>query len=152
MIACMRGDYQNVRSFLTAGAKVNLAVPSIVSTPSNQRQSYSRIQPDTQHWTALHFAVARGSLLTSKCLLDHGAWIEGAETPNKVLCETPLQIAAASGMEDVVALLVAKGADPCLNTISERPSCSADAQRSMHAAIVLAAAHGRRYEWLEKPS
>ncbi|OQV13330.1 Ankyrin repeat and BTB/POZ domain-containing protein 2 [Hypsibius exemplaris] len=141
MIACMRCEYQQVRKLLNEGAKPNLAVPLIVSP---NKQSYSRVQPDTQNWTALHFAVAHGSLMAAKCLLDHGAWVEGSETTAGILCQTPLQLAAAFGMEDMVALLIVKGADPCLSTISEQPSCSADAQRGIQSAMVLAAAHGRR--------
>lgn len=140
MVACIRSDYHNARTLMAAGAKVNIPVPSVIS---HARHTHTRVQPDTQNWTALHFAVAHQSLNIAKCLLDGGALVEGAEGP-MIASETPLQIAAACGFEENVQLLVNKGADPCLSSLSERPSFSADAQRGTHPALVLAAAHGRR--------
>ncbi|XP_055341103.1 ankyrin repeat and BTB/POZ domain-containing protein 2-like [Paramacrobiotus metropolitanus] len=148
MVACIRGDCHAVRTFLTTGAKVNLAVPVQSPAPTNQKPSYSRIHPDIHHWTALHFAVAHGYLNVVKQLLDNGASVEGTGEARDPLpgplSETPLQIAAACGFDDITSLLVGKGADVCLSSVMDEPLCSVEAQRGMHAPIVLAASHNRR--------
>ena len=61
-------------------------------------------------WTALHYAAASGSLPITRKLLEHAAYID-AESPNKT---TPLMMAARSGHEKVVVLLLEEGADVLL--------------------------------------
>ena len=63
-----------------------------------------------QGWTALHYAAAGGSVDITNLLLDHEARID-AEAPSGM---TPLMLAAREGQEDVVKVLLARGADATL--------------------------------------
>ncbi|MET0321425.1 MAG: ankyrin repeat domain-containing protein [Duganella sp.] len=63
-----------------------------------------------QGWSALHYAAAGGSVEITNLLLDHQARID-AEAPAGL---TPLMLAAREGQEDVVKVLLARGADATL--------------------------------------
>ena len=145
MVACIRRDYAAVKSLISNGAKVNLFVPPPSSSMST-KAPFSRVQPEMHHWTPLHFAVAYGSVNIAKYLLDNGANVEGDRGNDGSLlsCETPLQMASAQGNEEMVGLLLARGADPTLSSLTEEVVFGAEAQRATACAIVLAAGHGRR--------
>ena len=57
---------------------------------------------------ALFHAASKGQLAMVQFLLDHGAKVDGHTNPFKL---TPLMMAASFGNEDVVKLLIEKGAD-----------------------------------------
>ncbi len=88
----------------------------------------------------------------SQLLLERGAHVEGSARPagEESVTETPLQLAAASGHYELAALLLAKGADPYLNTAHRGPGgaafspTGAGAARGGYSAFALAAAHGHR--------
>lgn len=61
-------------------------------------------------WTPLHYAAAAGDLTIIRRLLDESAFID-AESPNRT---TPLMMAARSGRDAAVRLLLAEGADASL--------------------------------------
>jgi ankyrin repeat protein len=61
-------------------------------------------------WSALHYAAAGGSVEITNLLLDRQAHID-AEAPSGM---TPLMLAAREGQEDVVKVLLARGADATL--------------------------------------
>ncbi|USX24299.1 ankyrin repeat domain-containing protein [Oxalobacteraceae bacterium OTU3CINTB1] len=61
-------------------------------------------------WTALHYAAAAGSVEITNILLEQHAYID-AESPSGM---TPLMMAAREGAEQVVALLLERGADATL--------------------------------------
>ena len=61
-------------------------------------------------WTALHYAAAAGSVEITNILLEQHAYID-AESPSGM---TPLMMAAREGAEQVVELLLERGADATL--------------------------------------
>ncbi|WP_412460933.1 ankyrin repeat domain-containing protein [Pseudomonas sp. SC11] len=63
---------------------------------------------DDGHSTALELAASEGDLATCTCLLDAGAWPDGS--PWSV--RPPLYAAAQGGHDDVVSLLLQRGARP----------------------------------------
>ncbi|MBJ9977375.1 ankyrin repeat domain-containing protein [Pseudomonas sp. S75] len=63
---------------------------------------------DDGHSTALELAASEGDLATCTCLLDAGAWPDGS--PWSV--RPPLYAAAQGGHDDVVTLLLERGARP----------------------------------------
>ena len=87
MIAAFNGDVAAANRLIDKGAEIN--------------------RPG---WTALHYAAASGSLPIIRKLLEHAAYID-AESPNKT---TPLMMAARTGHEKVVVLLLEEGADVLL--------------------------------------
>lgn len=58
-------------------------------------------------WTALHYAASKGYLSVVEALLKGGAAID-IRSPNST---TPIMMAARSGQEDMVRLLIKRGAD-----------------------------------------
>ena len=60
-------------------------------------------------FTVLHHVSAEGDVAKARLLLDHGAAIDAIDDEYR---STPLGIAARWGRRDVVALLLARGADP----------------------------------------
>jgi ankyrin repeat protein len=72
----------------------------------------------------LHDAALNGKVASVAILLANGAGINARETESGV---TPLYAAASLGRDDVVALLLDKGADPNL--------CNRDGSSPLHAAL-----------------
>ena len=64
-------------------------------------------QIDHIGWTPLHYACAKGQLEVSKYLIAKGAIIDSLSVGDN----TPLIMAVQSGNEELVALLLSKGAD-----------------------------------------
>ena len=64
-------------------------------------------QIDHIGWTPLHYACAKGQLEVSKYLIAKGATIDSLSVGDN----TPLIMAVQSGNEELVALLLSKGAD-----------------------------------------
>ncbi|XP_032682128.1 ankyrin repeat and BTB/POZ domain-containing protein 2 isoform X2 [Odontomachus brunneus] len=101
---------------------------------------------ETQHWTALTYAALLGHCNIARILLERGAAVEGGAKLSEDKCTvTPLQAATASGNNEMVALLLAHGAQPFLSTlIKDSFSYSGSAQRGCYSAISVATAHGQR--------
>ncbi|XP_014468414.1 PREDICTED: ankyrin repeat and BTB/POZ domain-containing protein BTBD11 isoform X2 [Dinoponera quadriceps] len=101
---------------------------------------------ETQHWTALTYAALSGHCNVARILLERGAAVEGGAKLSEDKCTvTPLQAAAASGNNEMLALLLAHGAQPFLSTlIKDSFSYSGSAQRGCYSAISVATAHGQR--------
>lgn len=89
---------------------------------------------ETQHWTALTYAALLGHCNIARILLERGAAVEGGAKLNEDKCTvTPLQAATASGNNEMVALLLAHGAQPFLSTlIKDSFSYSGTAQRGCY--------------------
>nr|XP_003703290.1 PREDICTED: ankyrin repeat and BTB/POZ domain-containing protein BTBD11 isoform X1 [Megachile rotundata]XP_012140713.1 PREDICTED: ankyrin repeat and BTB/POZ domain-containing protein BTBD11 isoform X1 [Megachile rotundata]XP_012140714.1 PREDICTED: ankyrin repeat and BTB/POZ domain-containing protein BTBD11 isoform X1 [Megachile rotundata]XP_012140715.1 PREDICTED: ankyrin repeat and BTB/POZ domain-containing protein BTBD11 isoform X1 [Megachile rotundata]XP_012140716.1 PREDICTED: ankyrin repea len=101
---------------------------------------------ETQHWTALTYTALMGHCNIARILLERGAAVEGGAKPSEDKCTvTPLQAATATGNNEMVALLLAHGAQPFLSTlIKDSFSYSGSAQRGCYSAISVATAHGQR--------
>ncbi|XP_061532840.1 ankyrin repeat and BTB/POZ domain-containing protein 3-B isoform X3 [Phycodurus eques] len=150
MYACVRGDEAMVQMLLDAGANINSEVPNTV-------HKHHSVFPETRQATPLTFAVSHGHVPvvqermvrsvnvndTSKLLLDAKANVEGSlQDGMENYTETPLQLAAAAGNFELASLLLERGADPMLGTIS-RNGISTAPQGDMNS-YSLAAAHGHR--------
>ncbi|KAJ8675265.1 hypothetical protein QAD02_011051 [Eretmocerus hayati] len=101
---------------------------------------------ETQHWTALTYAALLGHCGIARLLLERGAIVEGGARPSDDKpTVTPLQAASAAGNCEMIALLLAHGAQPFLSTLIKDTFCySGSAQRGCYSAISVAAAHGQR--------
>lgn len=89
---------------------------------------------ETQHWTALTYTALLGHCNIARILLERGAAVEGGAKLSEDKCTvTPLQVATASGNNEMVALLLAHGAQPFLSTlIKDSFSYSGSAQRGCY--------------------
>uniref|UniRef100_A0A182FKP6 Uncharacterized protein n=1 Tax=Anopheles albimanus TaxID=7167 RepID=A0A182FKP6_ANOAL len=141
MIAAVRNDETAIQTLLDAGADPNIEVPACGAHPS-----CPAIHPETQHWTAVTFAAARGNYQALRLLLERKARVEGGARLSEDKCTlTPLQVASGSGIVEVVSLLLAHGAHAFLSTQQKDLLCFAGtAQRGCYSAISVAAAHGQR--------
>lgn len=74
----------------------------------NQGASVNRLG-----WTPLHYAASRAQLDTAKMLITHKAIVNAPGTDGT----TPLMMAAMSGNQDMVRLLMQNGADPTMINI-----------------------------------
>lgn len=94
----------------------------------------SGFNAETQHWTALTYAALLGHCNIARVLLERGAAVEGGAKLSEDKCTvTPLQAATASGNNEMVALLLAHGAQPFLSTlIKDSFSYSGSAQRGCY--------------------
>ncbi|XP_061628523.1 ankyrin repeat and BTB/POZ domain-containing protein 3-B isoform X3 [Phyllopteryx taeniolatus] len=136
MYACVRGDEAMVQMLLDAGANINSEVPNTV-------HKHHSVFPETRQATPLTFAVSHGHVPVVQLLLDAKANVEGSlQDGMENYTETPLQLAAAAGNFELVSLLLERGADPMLGTIS-RNGISTAPQGDMNS-YSLAAAHGHR--------
>ncbi|EDV96630.1 GH16366 [Drosophila grimshawi] len=140
MIASIRNDEVALHALLDAGCDPNVEVPATGST------GYPAIQPDTQHWTALSFAASRANYVALRILLERGGKVEGGARSSEEKCTlTPLQLAAGTGNLEMVALLLAHGANAFMSTQQKDTLCFAGAaQKGCFCAISVAAAHGHR--------
>ncbi|XP_037111257.1 ankyrin repeat and BTB/POZ domain-containing protein BTBD11-B isoform X1 [Syngnathus acus] len=136
MYACVRGDEAMVQMLLDAGANINSEVPNSV-------HKHHSVFPETRQATPLTFAVSHGHVPVVQLLLDAKANVEGSSQDGmENYTETPLQLAAAAGNLELVSLLLERGADPMLGTMS-RNGISTAPQGEMNS-YSLAAAHGHR--------
>ncbi|XP_043799793.1 ankyrin repeat and BTB/POZ domain-containing protein BTBD11 isoform X3 [Apis laboriosa] len=121
--------------------------PSISNNISNNICcNQSGFNAETQHWTALTYTALLGHCNIARILLERGATVEGgAKLSEDKSTVTPLQAATASGNSEMVALLLAHGAQPFLSTlIKDSFSYSGSAQRGCYSAISVATVHGQR--------
>ncbi|XP_076294938.1 ankyrin repeat and BTB/POZ domain-containing protein 2 isoform X2 [Lasioglossum baleicum] len=116
------------------------------SASSNMCCNQTGFNAETQHWTALTYTALLGHCNIARILLERGAAVEGGAKLSEDKCTvTPLQAATASGNNEMVALLLAHGAQPFLSTlIKDSFSYSGSAQRGCYSAISVATAHGQR--------
>ncbi|NP_001135439.1 ankyrin repeat and BTB (POZ) domain containing 2 [Nasonia vitripennis] len=141
MLACINGDESAVIALVDAGADLN------VETPAPSYGQSSGFYAETQHWTALTYTALLGHCTIARILLERGAAVEGGakHSEDDKPTITPLQAATASGNTEMVALLLAHGAQPFLSTlIKDTFSYSGSAQRGCYSAISVATAHGQR--------
>ncbi|CAL8385968.1 unnamed protein product [Boreogadus saida] len=138
MYACVRGDEAMVQMLLDAGADINSEVPSSVN-------KHPSVYPDTRQGTPLTFAVLHGHVPVVQLLLDNKANVEGAlQEGVENYTETPLQLAAAAGNFELVSVLLERGADPMVGTVSRNGIVSPAAPQGDMNSFSLAAAHGHR--------
>uniref|UniRef100_A0A8C5AKT9 BTB (POZ) domain containing 11a n=1 Tax=Gadus morhua TaxID=8049 RepID=A0A8C5AKT9_GADMO len=138
MYACVRGDEAMVQMLLDAGADINSEVPSSVN-------KHPSVYPDTRQGTPLTFAVLHGHVPVVQLLLDNKANVEGAlQEGVENYTETPLQLAAAAGNFELVSVLLERGADPMIGTVSRNGIVSPAAPQGDMNSFSLAAAHGHR--------
>ncbi|KAF3705280.1 Ankyrin repeat and BTB/POZ domain-containing protein BTBD11-A [Channa argus] len=136
MYACVRGDEAMVQMLLDAGADINSEVPSTVN-------KHPSVYPETRQGTPLTFGVLHGHVPVVQLLLDNRANVEGAlQDGAENYTETPLQLAAAAGNFELVSLLLERGGDPMIGTMS-RNGISSTPLGDMNS-YSLAAAHGHR--------
>jgi len=140
-------NVSNVRSPINQSAMVlpnktisNTSVPSAnLSSPGTTVSSniccvQTAFNAETQHWTALTYTALLGHCNIARILLEKGAAVEGGAKLSEDKCTvTPLQAATASGNNEMVALLLAHGAQPFLSTlIKDSFSYSGSAQRGCY--------------------
>ena len=101
---------------------------------SNSTNTQSGFNAETQHWTALTYTALLGHCNIARILLERGASVEGGAKASEDKCTvTPLQAATASGNNEMVALLLAHGAQPFLSTLMKDTFCySGSAQRGCY--------------------
>ena len=112
--------------------------PGSSSNVSNSTcYNQSGFNAETQHWTALTYTALLGHCNIARILLERGAAVEGgAKLSEDKSTVTPLQAATASGNYEMVALLLAHGAQPFLSTlIKDSFSYSGSAQRGCYRQI-----------------
>ncbi|XP_063980127.1 ankyrin repeat and BTB/POZ domain-containing protein 3 isoform X1 [Diachasmimorpha longicaudata] len=125
---------------------MNVSSSSSSSPGGNGNCAQSSFNAETQHWTALTYSALLGHCSIARILLERGATVEGGAMLSEDKCTvTPLQAASASGNHEMVALLLAHGAQPFLSTLMKDSFCySGAAQRGCYSAISVATAHGQR--------
>ncbi|XP_065158993.1 ankyrin repeat and BTB/POZ domain-containing protein 2 isoform X2 [Atheta coriaria] len=139
MLAALNNDDVALTALLDAGAGVDIETP-----PSSA--AHPAVNGETQHWTALTHAAAKGHCKCARILLERGANVEGGAQLSEEKCTlTPLQVACGMGNIEMVQLLLAHDAHPFLSTLIKDSLCySAAAQRGCYSAVSVAAAHGQR--------
>lgn len=107
---------------------------ALSNVSSNVCCSQTGFNAETQHWTALTYTALLGHCNIARILLERGAAVEGGAKLSEDKCTvTPLQAATASGNNEMVALLLAHGAQPFLSTlIKDSFSYSGSAQRGCY--------------------
>lgn len=121
---------------------INVTTGSSGSQGNNFNQS--GFNAETQQWTALTYTALLGHCGVARLLLERRAAVEGGGYDDKCTV-TPLQAATATGNHEMVALLLAHGAQPFLSTLMKDSFCySGSAQRGCYSAISVATAHGQR--------
>lgn len=77
------------QALLDAGASVD------TETPAPCAPRFTAVNGETQHWTALTYAAARGHTRCARLLLERGANVEGGAQLSEEKCTlTPLQVTA----------------------------------------------------------
>ncbi|XP_030386146.1 ankyrin repeat and BTB/POZ domain-containing protein 2 isoform X2 [Scaptodrosophila lebanonensis] len=139
MIASIRNDEVAIQALLDAGCDPNVEVPPAGTA------GHPAVQADTQHWTAVTFAASRANYVALRILLERGGKAEGGARASEEKCTlTPLQVACGTGNLEIVALLLAHGANAFLSTQQKDSMCVGSAQKGCFCAISVAAAHGHR--------
>ncbi|XP_077372762.1 ankyrin repeat- and BTB/POZ domain-containing protein 3-B isoform X2 [Festucalex cinctus] len=122
---------------------VNLLGPDGINSMSEQGMTplmYACVRGDE---AMVQMLLDAGANINSELLLDAKANVEGSlQDGMENYTETPLQLAAAAGNFELVSLLLERGADPMLGTVS-RNGISTAPQGDMNS-YSLAAAHGHR--------
>ncbi|XP_061628521.1 ankyrin repeat and BTB/POZ domain-containing protein 3-B isoform X2 [Phyllopteryx taeniolatus] len=122
---------------------INLLGPDGINSMSEQGMTplmYACVRGDE---AMVQMLLDAGANINSELLLDAKANVEGSlQDGMENYTETPLQLAAAAGNFELVSLLLERGADPMLGTIS-RNGISTAPQGDMNS-YSLAAAHGHR--------
>ncbi|KAM9816382.1 ankyrin repeat- and BTB/POZ domain-containing protein 3-B isoform 3-T3 [Syngnathus typhle] len=122
---------------------VNLLGPDGINSMSEQGMTplmYACVRGDE---AMVQMLLDAGANINSELLLDAKANVEGSSQDGmENYTETPLQLAAAAGNLELVSLLLERGADPMLGTMS-RNGISTAPQGEMNS-YSLAAAHGHR--------
>lgn len=68
-----------------------------VETPAAGNSQFAAVNGETQHWTALTYAAARGHTRCARILLERGASVEGGAQNSEDKCTiTPLQVIIGS--------------------------------------------------------
>lgn len=135
----------NVRSPINQSAMItpNKVMPNVASNspngpggviPNGICCAQTAFNAETQHWTALTYTALLGHCNIARILLERGAAVEGGAKLSEDKCTvTPLQVATASGNNEMVALLLAHGAQPFLSTlIKDSFSYSGSVQRGCY--------------------
>ncbi len=154
MFAARSGDLHSVQSLINAGSDVNEVSafgtsPAIMATHSGNVATLSALleaganpNSDVSGHTALHVAVLRGNNDAVKALLDHGATVNAKverASPTRRQSEdyhfhetfvgaTPLWLAARFQEPDIMATLLAHGADPKVVNNVRYPALTRDGQ------------------------
>ncbi|KAK0159103.1 hypothetical protein PV328_010028 [Microctonus aethiopoides] len=124
----------------------HLNLSSGSSSSQGNSSGQSCYNAETQHWTALTYTALLGHCNIARILIERGATVEGGAKLSEDKCTvTPLQAATATGNNEMVALLLAHGAQPFLSTLMKDTFCySSSVQRGCYSAISVATAHGQR--------
>ncbi|XP_067345795.1 ankyrin repeat and BTB/POZ domain-containing protein 3-A isoform X2 [Channa argus] len=122
---------------------VNLLGPDGINSMSEQGMTplmYACVRGDE---AMVQMLLDAGADINSELLLDNRANVEGAlQDGAENYTETPLQLAAAAGNFELVSLLLERGGDPMIGTMS-RNGISSTPLGDMNS-YSLAAAHGHR--------
>ena len=102
MYLCIEGQTQRAQTLIAAGAQVNRL-----------------------GWTPLHYAASKGRVETAKMLIAHKAIIN-APGPDGT---TPLMMAALSGSQSMVDLLLSQGADPTMFNLAHETAADFASKR-----------------------
>jgi len=159
LLAARSGDLRSVQLLLEAGSDVNEVSaigtsPAIMATHSGNAATLSAIleagadsNSASSGHTALHVAVLRGNNDAVKALLDHGANVNAKvehSSPTRRQSEdyhfhetfvgaTPLWLAARFREPDIMATLLAHGADPMVVNNVSYPDLTRDGQPTVTA-------------------
>ncbi|XP_056443565.1 ankyrin repeat and BTB/POZ domain-containing protein 3-A [Gadus chalcogrammus] len=124
---------------------VNLLGPDGINSMSEQGMTplmYACVRGDE---AMVQMLLDAGADINSELLLDNKANVEGAlQEGVENYTETPLQLAAAAGNFELVSVLLERGADPMIGTVSRNGIVSPAAPQGDMNSFSLAAAHGHR--------
>lgn len=107
--ALAHGEFGAVESLLRRGAAVDLPIAAALGLLAEATELLARASPEARH-KALAFATQHGRVEVVRLLLDVGEDPNCHNPPNCHAHSTPLHQAVAGGHEDVIRLLVERGA------------------------------------------